>query len=54
MAIALRNLGVVAKDAYYPGEPHAFHALVMREAAQRCWRDTFAFLDEHVPETLSP
>ncbi len=54
MAIALRNLGVVAKDAYYPGEPHAFHALVMRKAAQKCWRDTFAFLDEHVPETLSP
>ena len=54
MAVALRNLGVVAKDAYYPGELHAFHALVMRKAAQKCWRDTFAFLDEHVPETLSP
>jgi acetyl esterase len=51
MAIALRNLGAVAEDAYYPGELHAFHALVMRQAAQKCWRDTFAFLDEHVPET---
>jgi acetyl esterase len=48
MAAALRNLGVVAKDAYYPGELHAFHALVMRKSAQRCWRDTFEFLDEHV------
>lgn len=51
MATALRNLGVVAKDAYYPGEPHAFHAFVMRQSAQKCWRDTFDFLDEHVPET---
>jgi acetyl esterase len=50
MATALRNLGVVAKDEYYPGELHAFHALVMRKSAQRCWRDTFAFLDEHVAE----
>jgi acetyl esterase len=51
MATALRNLGAVAKDAYYPGELHAFHALVMRKSAQKCWRDTFDFLDEHVPET---
>ena len=41
--------GVDAVDAYYPGELHAFHALVMRESARRCWRDTFAFLDERVP-----
>jgi acetyl esterase len=52
MATALRNLGVVAKDAYYPGELHAFHALVMLKSAQKCWRDTFDFLDEHVPETV--
>ena len=51
MATALRKLGVIAKDAYYPGELHAFHALVMRKSAQKCWRDTFDFLDEHVPET---
>jgi acetyl esterase len=51
MAEALRNLGGVAVDAYYPGELHAFHALVMREQARRCWRDTFDFLDEHVPKT---
>jgi len=50
MAVALRALGVPAVDTYYPGELHAFHALVMRESARRCWRDTFAFLDEHVPE----
>jgi acetyl esterase len=50
MALALRALGVEAVDAYYPGELHAFHALVMRESARRCWRDTFDFLDRHVPE----
>lgn len=50
MAVALRNLGVEAVDAYYPGELHAFHALVMRESARKCWRDTFEFLDRHVPE----
>lgn len=52
MAIALRNLGVEAVDAYYPGELHAFHALVMRESARKCWRDTFAFLDAHVREPV--
>jgi acetyl esterase len=51
MAEALRKLGVEAVDAYYPGELHAFHALVMREQARRCWRDTFDFLDQHVPNT---
>jgi acetyl esterase len=50
MAMALRNMGAEAVDAYYPGELHAFHALVMRASAQKCWRDTFAFLDQHVLE----
>ena len=49
LAAALRNLGVEAVDAYYPGELHAFHALVMRASARRCWSDTFDFLDKHVP-----
>jgi acetyl esterase len=49
MGIALRNLGVEAVEEYYPGELHAFHALVMRANAQKCWRDTFTFLDAHVP-----
>ncbi len=50
MAEALRHLGVEAVDAYYPGELHAFHALVMRASARKCWRDTFEFLDRHVGE----
>ena len=28
----------------YPGEPHAFHAFVLRETARECWRDQFRFL----------
>jgi acetyl esterase len=45
----LRALGGVAVERYYPGEIHAFHALVMRERARSCWRDMYAFLDRHVP-----
>jgi len=47
MARALKALGAVGEDAYYPGEVHAFHAFVMRAAAQKCWGDTFAFLAKH-------
>lgn len=45
---ALKKMGVEAITEYYPGELHAFHAFVMRKNAQKCWRDTFAFLDKHV------
>ena len=38
---------------YYPGEVHAFHALVFRREARRCWRDSLAFLDQHVGSTTS-
>jgi acetyl esterase len=41
---ALDRLGVPAEARYYPGEVHAFHALVFREAARRQWEDTFEFL----------
>lgn len=51
LAAALRALGVEADERYYPGELHAFHALVMRDNARRCWSDTFAFLDRHVPRS---
>ena len=46
---ALDALGVRCEARYYPGERHAFHAFVMREAARRCWRDSYAFLDEVMP-----
>ena len=48
LAEALRKMGAIAEDSYYPGEVHAFHALVMRGSARRCWDDTFRFLDRFV------
>lgn len=48
LARALTELGVPHQTHYYPGELHAFHALIMRRAAQRCWRDKLAFLDAHL------
>jgi acetyl esterase len=43
---ALGKLGVPCRAKYYPGEVHAFHALVWRPNAIHTWRETFAFLDE--------
>jgi len=50
LARALGQLGVPSRAVYYPGEIHAFHAMVWRRAARRCWRDTFAFIDRHLRE----
>jgi acetyl esterase len=49
MARALTALGTEAEARYYPGEVHAFHALVFRPAARLCWDHTFAFLDRRCP-----
>lgn len=49
---ALRAHGAVAEMTVYPGEMHAFHALVFREAARQCWRDQFAFLERHLAHPL--
>ena len=46
---ALRARGVRHEARYYPGEMHAFHALIWRDNAKRCWRDTFRFLDDVMP-----
>lgn len=46
LAAALGARGVVCRDAYYRGGIHAFHAFVFEREARRCWRDTYAFLDE--------
>lgn len=46
---ALDRLGAACEARYYPGQVHAFHAFIMLPHARRCWRDTFAFLDAHVP-----
>jgi acetyl esterase len=42
---ALEKLGVKVEVRIYPGEVHAFHALVWRPHAKQCWRDIYAFLD---------
>jgi len=49
LAAALERLETPVEARYYPGEVHAFHAMIFRENARRCWRDTFDFLDRHVP-----
>ncbi|HZS39089.1 MAG TPA: alpha/beta hydrolase [Polyangia bacterium] len=46
---ALDQLGVECDARFYEGEVHAFHAMVFRRAARKCWADTFEFLDRHVP-----
>ncbi len=45
---ALDRLGVLCEVRYYPGELHAFHAFVWREAARRCWGEMRTFLETHV------
>jgi acetyl esterase len=45
---ALSRLGSAHEIRYYPGEVHAFHALVYRAQARACWRDQFAFLARHL------
>ena len=44
---ALDRLGASSEIRYYDGEIHAFHAFVWRAEAQRCWRDTYDFLERH-------
>jgi acetyl esterase len=48
LARAVTKLGGRALARYYEGELHGFHALIFRKNARRCWRDTYAFLDEHL------
>lgn len=43
---ALDRLGVPCKALYYPGEIHAFHAMIWRPSAMDCWQQCFRFLDE--------
>lgn len=45
---ALTQLGVECEAQFYPGELHAFHALVFRPNARRCWNHTYRFLDRHL------
>jgi acetyl esterase len=45
---ALTRLAVPHRVEYYPGEIHAFHAMVWRHHARRCWAHTYEFLDQHL------
>ncbi|HWB73695.1 MAG TPA: alpha/beta hydrolase [Nannocystaceae bacterium] len=45
LAAALARRGVPCEAPEYEGELHAFHALVFRPNARRCWADTYRFLD---------
>ncbi len=47
LAEALAARKVPHKAHYYPGELHAFLALVWRSEARRCWQETYEFLAEH-------
>jgi acetyl esterase len=46
---ALRKRGVRCEARYDDGQPHAYQALLWKKAAREVWRDTFRFLDQHVP-----
>ena len=46
---ALTGLGAECETHYYPRGVHAFHAMVWNDQARRCWRDTYRFLDRHIP-----
>jgi acetyl esterase len=48
LKVALDKLGVPCDACLYEGELHAFHALVWRPNAIRCWEHTFRFLDQHL------
>lgn len=54
VANALERLRVPHEVRYYPGELHAFHALMMRRAARDCWRDKLAFLERQLAEHTTP
>jgi acetyl esterase/lipase len=48
LAAAMRRRGVDVEARIYPRAVHAFHAFVMSQAAQRSWRDAYAFLARHL------
>lgn len=45
LACALARRNVPCEAPEYRGEVHAFHALVFRRNARRCWQDMYRFLD---------
>jgi acetyl esterase len=48
LGAALDRAGVPNEVIFYPREVHAFHAMIWRKSARRCWKDSFRFLDQWV------
>jgi acetyl esterase len=48
LGVALDALGVPNRVEIYPGELHAFHAMVWRHHARRFWGHTYEFLRDHL------
>lgn len=48
LAGALDRLEVPHRMRIYPGEIHAFHAMIWRRQAREAWRETFEFLEEQL------
>jgi acetyl esterase len=46
LAAALQRLKMPCDARFYPRGVHAFHGFVFTPQARRCWRDTFAFLED--------
>jgi acetyl esterase/lipase len=49
---ALQKLQVPCEIKYFPGELHAFHALVWRPSAVACWRESFRWLERTLSNRL--
>ncbi len=45
---AITSLGGASECHYYPGEVHAFQAMVWRKNARRYWGEVYRFLDETI------
>ncbi len=46
LGVALDRRGVRCETRFYPGEVHAFHAMVWRPHARAAWGAMYSFLDE--------
>jgi acetyl esterase len=51
---ALKAMGVECEARYYEGELHAFHALLWRRQARRCWREQLSFLKRALQHPREP
>jgi acetyl esterase len=45
LGVALEGLGIPCDVRIYPGEVHAFHAMLWRASAITCWRECFSFFE---------